>query len=183
MCHTEHVFHRPCCHWGRERFVGEPCIRSRLVNGRHTGCSYRESLGSTNSNDYCCDCKYRQAKGGYWRPFADISNGGWAQIEKKAKQRASSSEYSPTIMKVSVRFISQIRINLTNSGSRPKIVVVRSEREIMVAVQVPLREGPEQHFQGFGTGELPSPVQRSTTVLLAERCQRSLLYLPRIIHA
>ena len=135
MCHTEHVFHRPCCHWGRERFVGEPCIRSRLVNGRHTGCSYRESLGSTNSNDYCCDCKYRQAKGGYWRPFADISNGGWAQIEKKAKQRASSSEYSPTIMKVSVRFISQIRISLTNSGSRPKIVVVRSEREVMVAVQ------------------------------------------------
>ena len=135
MCHTEHVFHRPCCHWGRERFVGEPCIRSRLVNGRHTGCSYRESLGSTNSNDYCCDCKYRQAKGGYWRPFADISNGGWAQIEKKAKQRASSSEYSHMIMKVSVRFISQIRISLTNSGSRPKIVVVRSEREVMVAVQ------------------------------------------------
>ena len=39
------------------------------------------------------------------------------------------------IMKVSVRFISQIRISLTNSGSRPKIVVVRSEREVMVAVQ------------------------------------------------
>lgn len=133
MCHTEHVFHRPCRHWGRERFVGEPCIRSRLVNGRHTGCSYRESLGSTNSNDYCCDCKYRQAKGGYWRPFADISNRGWAQIEKKAKQRALSSECYPYDHEGKCPFPSQIRISLTNSGSRPKIVVVRLEREIVVA--------------------------------------------------
>lgn len=139
MCHTEHVFHRPCCHWGRERFVGEPCIRSRLVNGRYTGCSYRESLGSTNSNDYCCDCKYRQAKGGYWRPFADISNGGWAQIEKKAKQRASSSEYS---------LIQEVGRRLSWFGQNVRSWLPSRYR----------REGPEQHFRGFGTGELPSPV-------------------------
>ncbi|KAF2203595.1 hypothetical protein GQ43DRAFT_256662 [Delitschia confertaspora ATCC 74209] len=91
MCHTEHVFHRPCCHWGRERFVGEPCIRSRVVGGRHTGCGYKESLGATNSNEYCCECRYRQAQGGAWKPFAGISNNGWVKVEEARRQRYTRS--------------------------------------------------------------------------------------------
>ncbi|KAF2193718.1 hypothetical protein K469DRAFT_241304 [Zopfia rhizophila CBS 207.26] len=97
MCHTEHVFHRPCHHWGRERFVGEPCIRSRVVNGRRTGCGYIECLGSVNSNELCSDCKYRQTRGGGWTPFADISNDGWAKIEERIRQRSMRLDIFPYI--------------------------------------------------------------------------------------
>jgi len=92
MCHTEHVFHRPCRHWGRERFVGEPCCRSRIVNGRHTGCGYIENLGSSNSDEYCHDCQYRRARGGGWKPFAQLSNDGWAKLEQKIQQRSIESD-------------------------------------------------------------------------------------------
>jgi hypothetical protein len=90
-------------------------------------------------------------------------------------------------MKVSVHFLSQIRISLTNSVSRPKIVVVRSEREIVAAIQVPLRV-LNSIFRDFGRVSCEArsdEVQRmsSTTALLSERCQSSLLYLPHIIHA
>ena len=92
MCHTEDVFHKACHHWGRERFVGGPCCRSRLVNGRHTGCGYIEKIGSVNSNDLCFDCKFRQARGGEWRPFANVSNDGWARVEEKIRQRSLTSD-------------------------------------------------------------------------------------------
>ncbi|KAF2003669.1 hypothetical protein P154DRAFT_532043 [Amniculicola lignicola CBS 123094] len=88
MCHTEHVFHLKCRHWGRERFSGDPCIRSRIVDGRHTGCGYIESLGSVNSDDFCHRCKYRETIGNHWTPFAQVSNGGLAKIEEKRRQRS-----------------------------------------------------------------------------------------------
>ncbi|KAF2801028.1 hypothetical protein K505DRAFT_43132 [Melanomma pulvis-pyrius CBS 109.77] len=92
MCYTEDVFHRPCRHWGRERFVGGPCCRSRIVNGRHTGCGYAEKIGSVNSNELCSNCKFRQARGGGWKPFANVSNDGWARVEEKIRQRSLGSE-------------------------------------------------------------------------------------------
>ena len=72
MCYTEHVYHRPCSHWGRERIVGEPCCRARIVNGRHTSCLYTETIGSVNSSQACAQCIYRQTKGREWRPFAHV---------------------------------------------------------------------------------------------------------------
>ncbi|KAF2493468.1 hypothetical protein BU16DRAFT_563626 [Lophium mytilinum] len=95
MCHTEHVYHTPCSHWGRTRFVGDPCIRSRVVNGRHTGCSYVESLGTCNSSELCHECQYREALGGSWRPFAGISDGGWREIEEKVRKRSVGLEGYP----------------------------------------------------------------------------------------
>jgi len=88
MCQIEHVFHTPCSHWGRERFVGEPCIRSRVVEGRHVGCGYIENLGSTNSKELCYDCKYREVKGPGWRPFEGISDDGWMKVEEKRRKQS-----------------------------------------------------------------------------------------------
>jgi hypothetical protein len=57
MCYMEDIFHTKCGHWGRQRFSGEPCIRSRIVDGRHTGCSYLEVIGMANSDQPCWLCK------------------------------------------------------------------------------------------------------------------------------
>jgi hypothetical protein len=92
MCHTEDVFHAPCRHWGRERFIGGPCCRSRIVNGRHTGCGYIEKIGAVNSNELCFDCKFRLARGPGWKPFAYVSNDGWAKVEEKIRQRSVGSD-------------------------------------------------------------------------------------------
>ena len=91
MCHTEDVFHGPCRHWGRERFIGGPCCRSRVVNGHHTGCGYIEKIGAVNSNELCSDCKFRLTKGPGWKPFAYVSEDGWAKVEEKIRQRSVGS--------------------------------------------------------------------------------------------
>jgi hypothetical protein len=72
MCYIEHVYHRPCCHWGRDRFVGEPCCRSRFSNDYPIACTYAENIGSVNSSELCSNCKYRLTTGGAWRPFANV---------------------------------------------------------------------------------------------------------------
>jgi hypothetical protein len=92
MCHTEDVFHGPCRHWGRERFIGGPCCRSRIVNGRHTGCGYIEKIGAVNSSELCSDCKFRLTRGRGWKPFAHVSNDGWAKIEEKLRKRSEGSD-------------------------------------------------------------------------------------------
>jgi hypothetical protein len=56
MCITEHIYHS-CGHWGKERFVGEPCVRSRVVCGQHMGCSYKETVGMANTGERCLNCK------------------------------------------------------------------------------------------------------------------------------
>lgn len=56
MCYKEDVFHIQCGHWGRRRFSGEPCIRSRVVKGNHTGCSYVDIIGMANSDQLCSLC-------------------------------------------------------------------------------------------------------------------------------
>jgi hypothetical protein len=56
MCITEHV-HHSCGHWGQERFIGEPCIRSRKVADQHMGCAYKEIIGMANSSEPCFNCK------------------------------------------------------------------------------------------------------------------------------
>ncbi|KAF2643601.1 hypothetical protein P280DRAFT_256796 [Massarina eburnea CBS 473.64] len=85
MCYTESVFHQPCCHWGKDRL--EPCCRSRIVDGFHTGCGYHESLGSANSSELCHDCKYRAAQGEGWKPFAPVSNEGWSRLEQQVQHQ------------------------------------------------------------------------------------------------
>jgi hypothetical protein len=92
MCHTEDVFHGPCRHWGRERFIGGPCCRSRIVDGRHTGCGYIEKIGAVNSNELCSDCKFRLTRGRGWKPFAHVSDDGWAKVEEKLRQRSAGSD-------------------------------------------------------------------------------------------
>ncbi|UPX15234.1 uncharacterized protein EKO05_0005690 [Ascochyta rabiei] len=86
MCYTEHVYHQ-CAHWGRERIVGEPCCRARIVDSRSTPCLYTENIGSVNSNELCSQCSYHKARGDAWRPFAHVSNAGWARVEEKLEQR------------------------------------------------------------------------------------------------
>lgn len=93
MCWIEHVYHKPCRHWGCERFAGEPCIRSKVLNGRHTGCGYVEDAGSVSVDEYCPGCKYRRAQTGEeWMPFAKISSVGWARVEEKIRQRSMGLE-------------------------------------------------------------------------------------------
>jgi hypothetical protein len=92
MCYKEHVFHTPCHHWGREQFVGEPCCRSRVVQGEHTGCAYVEVLGSSNSELKCQNCMYRTEHPAGWKPFANISNEAWAKVEEKSRKRTSARE-------------------------------------------------------------------------------------------
>jgi hypothetical protein len=87
MCHTEHVYHRACSHWGRERTVGEPCCRARITSGRHTTCLYTENMGSVNSNDPCSQCIYKLARGNDWKPFEHVSNAAWARVEERLRQR------------------------------------------------------------------------------------------------
>lgn len=72
MCYVEHVYHQACRHWGRDRFVGEPCCRSRFANGYPVACTYAEKMGSVNSNELCPDCKYRLSSGEASRPFARV---------------------------------------------------------------------------------------------------------------
>lgn len=91
MCCLESVFHKPCRHWGRDQFSGEPCCRSRIVDGRPTGCAYVEVTGSVNSNDICSNCKYRDATSqatGVLRPFSLVSDEGWAKVEEVFHQRS-----------------------------------------------------------------------------------------------
>jgi hypothetical protein len=57
MCYVEDVFHIKCKHWGRQRFSGEPCVRSRVVNGVYTGCSEMIVAGMANSDQPCWLCK------------------------------------------------------------------------------------------------------------------------------
>lgn len=83
MCHTEHVFHRPCGHWGRDRIVGEPCCRSRISNGRHVGCHYPERYGTGSSSSLCPTCKYRLQHSGSWIPSTKSSDGSWARIDER----------------------------------------------------------------------------------------------------
>ena len=61
MCYVEDVFHVKCGHWGRRRFVGEPCVRSRTVKGKPTGCFEVEVVGMSNCNQVCWLCKRLQA--------------------------------------------------------------------------------------------------------------------------
>jgi hypothetical protein len=86
MCHVEHVYHQPCCHWGRDRIVDEPCCRSRFVNGHAVACTYAENIGSINSSGLCSDCRYRLASGLTWRPFADSGANLRERMEKRLKQ-------------------------------------------------------------------------------------------------
>jgi hypothetical protein len=72
MCYISHVYHRPCRHWGRDRFVGEPCYRSRRVDGYAVACTYAENVGSVNSSELCGECRYRMACGLREWPFGDI---------------------------------------------------------------------------------------------------------------
>lgn len=83
MCYVEHVYHRPCRHWGRDRFVGDPCCRSRFANGYHVPCTYADNMGSVNSNELCGDCRYRLASGGAWRPLAGVVAILQARVEMK----------------------------------------------------------------------------------------------------
>jgi hypothetical protein len=87
MCHTEHVYHRACSHWGRERIVGGPCCRARIIGGRHTTCLYTENIGSANSSDPCSQCVYKLAQGDDWKPFEHVSNAAWARVEERLRQR------------------------------------------------------------------------------------------------
>ncbi|KAF1941342.1 hypothetical protein EJ02DRAFT_206512 [Clathrospora elynae] len=89
MCYTEHVFHRPCCHWGRQRFAGEPCCRARIVNGYHLPCLYSENNGSVNSDELCFVCKYRIAHGKDCRPLSIIST----SVHSSGIGRAESKTY------------------------------------------------------------------------------------------
>lgn len=111
MCYTEHVYHR-CLHWGRERIVGEPCCRARIVDGRCTACLYTETIGSTNSNELCSQCSHSLARGCGWRPFAHVSNAGWAKVEERMQQRGlglgepalvvdGNAYHSPTVLSCS----------------------------------------------------------------------------------
>jgi hypothetical protein len=89
MCYYEDVFSHACKHGGRRRFVGEPCCRSRIVNGRHTGCYELINFGSANSSELCRDCKYREeAHTTGWKPFSQVSNDGWAVVEQKFRRRS-----------------------------------------------------------------------------------------------
>jgi hypothetical protein len=56
MCITEHVYHS-CGHWGQEQFIGEPCIRSRVISGQRIGCIYKETVGMANSREPCASCR------------------------------------------------------------------------------------------------------------------------------
>ncbi|KAF2397554.1 hypothetical protein EJ06DRAFT_559105 [Trichodelitschia bisporula] len=56
MCHMEHILHT-CGHWGPERFIGEPCVRSRTSDGHQLGCLYKELLGMANSDAMCRSCQ------------------------------------------------------------------------------------------------------------------------------
>src|SRR5690242_5606354 len=87
MCQMEHVYHRLCSHWGRERIVGVPCCRARIINGLFTPCLYAENIGSVNSNDSCSPCASQLARGAGWKPFARVSNAGWAKVEERLQQR------------------------------------------------------------------------------------------------
>src|SRR5690242_16514672 len=88
MCHTEHVYHRACSHWGGER-ISEPCCRARIVGGRHTTCLYTENIGSANSNEPCSQCIYKLARGDNWKPFEHVSNAAWARVEERLRQGRS----------------------------------------------------------------------------------------------
>ena len=83
MCHSEHVFHRPCRHWGRERL--QPCCRSRVVNGFHTGCGYIESLGPVTSQEQCFACNHREAIGHGRKPFPQITGGTRLEPRERTK--------------------------------------------------------------------------------------------------
>lgn len=88
MCHTEHVYHRTCSHWGRERIVGEPCCRARIIHGCYTSCLHAENIGSVNSSDPCSQCANQHARGEDWKPFALVSNAGWARVQERLRQRS-----------------------------------------------------------------------------------------------
>lgn len=120
MCHTEHVFHNPCHHWGRERLA--PCCRSRNVNGSHTGCGYIENLGSINSNDWCPKCKYRDSQGGDWRPFALISEDGWFRVQEKLRQRSIVSD--DIVRKGMPPALHEKTIGLTTDGREAVVFVL-----------------------------------------------------------
>ena len=60
MCYSQHVFHRQCRHWGKDRL--DPCIRSRVVGTVHTGCGYIDSLGTVDTNDRCQRCTDSQGR-------------------------------------------------------------------------------------------------------------------------
>lgn len=55
MCTSQHIYHRCCRCWGKERL--EPCIRSCIIDGYHTGCGYIESLGTVDTEDLCLRCR------------------------------------------------------------------------------------------------------------------------------
>ncbi len=85
MCYVEDVFHRPCRHWGLQKFT-EACVRSRTANGRATGCGYHTNIGMANSDELCQSCKYRAASGG-WRPFANMGDQGWSRVRRCLRER------------------------------------------------------------------------------------------------
>jgi hypothetical protein len=90
MCYIEHVYHRPCCHWGRDRFIGEPCCRSRFANGFPIACTYAENIGSADNNELCSDCKYRLASPEPWRPLGSVDALLRLRLEEKVSKRESS---------------------------------------------------------------------------------------------
>lgn len=49
-----------------------------------------EMIGMANSKELCPDCRYCESQGNIWRPWAQISHGGWAKIQTKLKERRDS---------------------------------------------------------------------------------------------
>jgi hypothetical protein len=62
MCNLEHTYYILCHHWGRNRFVGEPCIRSRYMGSTPLGCSYQEIIGMVNLCSLCPRCAAGNAR-------------------------------------------------------------------------------------------------------------------------
>ena len=88
MCYYEEPFHKTCGHWGNERFVGDPCCRSKIVVDRHVGCDNPQTLGAVNAIGDCPTCKRRVENDRRWMPFQHVSNEGWAVVADKVRKRS-----------------------------------------------------------------------------------------------
>ena len=98
MCTKEHVFHA-CGHWGQDRFLGEPCVRSRIVAGRPTACIYKEIVGMANSKKLCPTCrKFAEDTTTQWSPspwtghLSTFSNAVPEHLQPKFRTRRLSLE-------------------------------------------------------------------------------------------
>ncbi|RDI80334.1 hypothetical protein Vi05172_g9701 [Venturia inaequalis] len=58
MCELEDVYHTPCGHWGSQRFIHSPCIRSHTTSTGHIlPCHDKDINGMSNSKESCSACK------------------------------------------------------------------------------------------------------------------------------